>query len=86
MNTHAHHKTNGIPHAQTNTAAPVSRTLTFYMALKHGKVLQRECTTSERAYCLESLSEKSVAQEREGVGAPSNIEGLKRNVINLYRC
>lgn len=77
MNTHAHHKTNGIPHAQTNTAAPVSHTLTFYMALKHGKVLQRECTTSERTYCLESLSEKSVAKEREGVGLPSNIEGLK---------
>jgi len=85
VNTHAHHKINGIPHAQTNTAAPVSRTLTFYMALKHGKVLQRECTTLERTYCLESLAEKSDAQEREGVGVPSNIGGLKWNDIVLYR-
>lgn len=86
VNTHARHKTNGIPHAQTNTAAPVSRTLTFYIALKHWKVLQRECTTLERKYCLESLSENSAAQEREGVGLPSNIEGLKWNDIGDCRC
>ena len=86
VNTHAHHKTNGIPRAQTNTAAPVSRTLTFYMALKHGKVMQRECTTYEQTYCLESLSEKSVAKERQGVGAPSNIESLKWKHIVLHRC
>jgi hypothetical protein len=81
VNTHAHRKTNGIAHAQTNTAAPVSRPLTFYMALKQGKVLQLECTKSERAYCLESLSEKSVAQETAGVGVSLNIDGLKWNNI-----
>jgi len=85
VNTHAHHKTNGIPHAQTNTAAPVSRTLTFYMALKQGKILQLECTKSERTYCLESLSKKSVVQERAGVGVSSNIKGLKWNDIGFHR-
>jgi hypothetical protein len=65
VNTHAYRTGKGIPLTRTKTAAPASRTLTSYMALKHENIFLRECPTSQPPYCLESFSQDSVAREAD---------------------